>query len=186
VVNNIGQLQPFITIAEMRNIEFKNEWAVSDSGNYTSANVKAAFASRGFVIVDIPLILETVVENVIKEVLELWNIQECVGLYFESVLLNHYHGVIKGHVNLPIMMDSIRDCPVVLHDFTKYLQVTFDKHTSIGILMKDELYSSPIIQVSVCMCIYHVISILLSKLTILASLSKKSKYQKLSFHWITL
>jgi len=62
-----------------------------------------------------------VVENVIKEVLDLWNIQKCVGLYVESVLLNHYHGVIKGPVNLPILMDSIRCCPVVLHDFTKYL-----------------------------------------------------------------
>jgi len=185
VVNNIGQLHPFITIAEMRNIELRYERAVCDSGNYTSTTVKAAFADRGFVIEDIPLTVETVVENVIKEVLHIWNIEACVGLYVESVLLNHYHGVIKGPANLPILMDSIRGCPVVLHDFTKYLRVTLDQHTSIGMIMKDELYSLPIIQVSVCMYIYHVISIMLSKLTILASLSKISKYQKLSFHWIT-
>jgi len=45
VVNNIGQLQPYITIAEMRNIEFKYERALCDSGNYTSTTVKAGVLS---------------------------------------------------------------------------------------------------------------------------------------------
>jgi len=146
VVNNISKLKPYVTRAEMRNFELKTEQTVSNFGNSTSTTVNAAFASRSFVIVDIPLTRNSGGD--------LWKIQECVGLYVESVLLNHYHGVIKGPINFLILVDSVKGCPV-LHDFNKYLQVTLDKHTSIGMVMKNELYSPPVIEVSVCT---HIIS----------------------------
>lgn len=133
----------------------QTEQAVHDEGKYESKTVQSAFKSRGFTLVDIPLTLNMNLDKGVIELLEQWKHPDCVGLYVESLLLDHYHGVIKNPSSslsdpLHILMDSQRGCPVVLSEFKTYLKVTFYQHTAMYMVMKKKV-SLPENEVSVSM-----------------------------------
>ena len=101
VVNNVGQLTNLVTRQEMDTLEIESLGLVHYQGKYESQTVQSAFKSRGFTLEDIPLQLNVdvdVVESVIK-VFEHWKDPDCVGLYVESILLDHCHGFIKMILN---------------------------------------------------------------------------------------
>ena len=144
VVNNVGQLSNLVTPLEMNALEEEELGVVNYLGKYESKTVQSAFQKRGFTLVNILLELNMDDDRAVIEVFEHWKNPDCVGLYVESVLLDHYHGVTKmiskEHRDpLPILMDTHRGRPFVLSDFKTYLKVTFAKHTSMYMVLKEKV-----------------------------------------------